>query len=78
MLVTLGVRRRGLLWRVLLENALKYLLPLSIVAGGYTATLGCYGVAYALPALSFFAVCTVLCTVYSLIIIRRLYYVRAR
>lgn len=78
LLVTLGVRRGGLLLRVLLENALKYLLPLLAVSLGYTATLGCYGVAYAIPVLGFLAVLTLSGIVYSLIVVRRLYYVRAR
>ncbi len=76
--VTLGMRKRRLCGRILAENMLKYALPAALVAGGYAAAYACYTTAYLYPAVCFVAVCLMACLIYSLILTRRLYHVRAK
>ena len=77
-LVALG-GRSGRLWgRILAENGLKYWMPSVVVSAIYSAYYACYATVYTSTVLCFMAVCGLICLVYSLIITRRLYYVRAK
>lgn len=76
-LVALGLRRRRLFCRILAENGLKYWLPAAITVAAHTRFYACYAAAYAMPAVYFMAICALICMIYSLIITRRLYYVKS-
>lgn len=74
-LISLGVNKSTLFFRILLENALKYLLPSVGCALIYSVSYSCYRVAYAVPILIFILICAFSCIFYSMITSRRLYYV---
>ena len=77
-LVALGVKKHRLLLTITLESLAKYTLPALAVVLFYLPDYGCYRISYLLPSLFFILICTVICIAYSLLMTRRLYYVRAK
>lgn len=77
-LMLLGERKNSLFAKIWGENLLKYVIPAFLVAAIYGISYTCYAMAYWLPAAAFVAVCVVATVVYSLILTRRLYNVRAK
>ena len=77
-MMLLGARKNGLFAQIWGENLLKYAIPSVLVMMIYSVSYSCYSMAFWLPAVSFAAVCIVATMVYSLILTRRLYNVRAK
>ncbi len=67
-----GLPARKLLARIMLDNFVKYVLPLCFAAAGFSASLWYYGKFYFLPALMYAAFSCLACGVYSLTLKRRM------
>lgn len=77
-IMLLGEREICLFARIWGENLLKYAIPSLLTAAIFGVSYTCYALAYWLPAAAFAVVCLAATAVYSLILTRRLYDVRAK
>ena len=77
-LSVLGVRASYLYMIITIESLIKYTLPLLLVTVIYSSKYGCYRSSYFIPTLLFALISALICMAYSLILARRLYYVRAK
>ena len=77
-LVGMGATKKRMLFYVWAENAVKYIFPSLLAAAIYSGGLSAFGAMYALPALFPSAVGILAVTVYSLLIIWRLFKCQAK
>ncbi|MBQ8214234.1 MAG: hypothetical protein IJZ80_09510 [Clostridia bacterium] len=77
-LVWLGFHSAGLGRRVFAENFIKYILPAVLTVLFYAVFYACYASVYWSLAICFLIFCLILNAVYSLIVMRSLYYVGAK
>ena len=67
-----GLPRPKLFARIILDNFVKFVLPLLLTAAGFAASLGYYGGFYYLSAAIYFGFAAILSGVYSLLVLGRL------
>ena len=72
LLTELGMRKRTVVRRVWVENALKYLFPLAVTGAVFTVFYSCYEAMYAVPLACCFAAALAILTVYTFLFGRRL------
>lgn len=77
-LAFLGISAPRLFVRIAAESVLRYALPAVVVSAIFAVRYGAYTNAYYIPTACLAGVCVLLSIIYSLIVIRRVYYVKSK